>query len=131
MREAGAQISEPSRGYEDTQERKKSRQDRPREERPLKDRNRAVGEPQIQGCTKLPTLWPTCYDSTSRFGMRALLRWLFVLTMSVGLFMLVAPGCRRSTLQPEDLDASFTSSTSSTSGNPSVCGPSTCSNGCC
>lgn len=61
--------------------------------------------------------------------MRALLRWLFAVSMSMGLFMLVAPGCGRSSLELEDYDASVSSSSSS--GNPAGCGPSTCSNGCC
>ncbi|MBX3221210.1 MAG: hypothetical protein KF795_11875 [Labilithrix sp.] len=37
------------------------------------------------------------------------------------LLVLVAPGCGRSSLEPEVLDA----------GAPSACGPSTCPNGCC
>lgn len=45
--------------------------------------------------------------------------------------MVLAAGCGRSSLEPEDLDASATSSSSGTSGNPTACGPATCSNGCC
>lgn len=63
--------------------------------------------------------------------MRALLRWLFAVVMSTGLFMLVFPGCGRSSLEPEDLDASATSSSGNSSSGSPACGPATCSNGCC
>lgn len=64
--------------------------------------------------------------------MRSFFRWCLALTMGVFLLALVATGCGRSSLEPEDLDASASSSggTSGTSGNTG-CSPSTCSNGCC
>lgn len=64
--------------------------------------------------------------------MRSFFRWCIALTMGIFLLALVATGCGRSSLEPEDLDASASSSggTSGTSGSTG-CGPSTCSNGCC
>lgn len=63
--------------------------------------------------------------------MSAFLRWLLAVAMSIGLFIVVFPGCGRSSLEPEELDASASSSGASTSSSGGTCGPATCSNGCC
>lgn len=49
-------------------------------------------------------------------------RFFAFVVLCFGMFVLVAPGCGRTSLEPESLDASVA---------PSTCGPSTCPTGCC
>ena len=52
---------------------------------------------------------------------RRLLRCFLLAFLGALLLVLLAPGCGRSSLEPETLD----------SGAPSACGPSNCPDGCC
>jgi hypothetical protein len=61
------------------------------------------------------------YLGVSRLDARRIARLFVLACLGLLLFVLVVPGCGRSSLEPETLDGGATSS----------CSPSTCPNGCC
>jgi hypothetical protein len=60
--------------------------------------------------------------SFGSFDPRRMVRFFVVAVLGALVLMFVAPGCGRSSLEPETLDAGST---------PSACGPSNCPDGCC
>ncbi|MBX3213136.1 MAG: hypothetical protein KF850_13965 [Labilithrix sp.] len=57
----------------------------------------------------------------TRLTPRRMIRAVALACLALVVFVLVAPGCGRSSLEPESLDG----------GGVSACGPATCPNGCC